>query len=489
MNVERGSEKEASMKMPKTSVPAQGPEVWAHVCHQLSVKMDAAEYQKWIAPLRFIAEVDGKALIAARTKFAFDRVHSEYKRRIETVWKSLDPKARGLRLECWPTAPADIHNLFDDPWAEDVMPLRAAQASPVSVDQAEAPLGPTGAQVMRFETLVTGTSNAVAMKVARGIAAGRNHMPASVIVINGLQGVGKTHLMKAVEAALEENEASSVAYISAEEFYVAYVEGATNGDTRALKARVRAADVVLFDDLQTIAGKKGTNTELAGTIRTVSERGGIVVLTADRAPSQMQGLSDGVMTVLKGAACVEIDLPDDEMRFQIVRQRANALAEASPSFVLDDDMCHQIVLRVHGPGRDLCGAVISLYTETGLGEVAPTMDMLDRVLSRQHKPKPVTLDMVKRAVCKVFDMTRADLEGERKFQRFVRARQVGMYLAREMTEKSFPQIGIAFGKRHHTTALYASRKIKKQVGKDTDLSAEVTHVKQVIAQLRSGAGA
>lgn len=482
MNTKRENGPQGSAAGAETDV--QGPAVWSRVCARLGAEIAATEYDQWIKPLRFIAEVDGSVLIVAKTQFAFDRVHSAYKRDIQRAWKALDPKARSIRLECWGSSSSDIRNFFDNPWAVEAQPAVISKASALPpADLARNLMGPL---VMRFDTLVTGASNAVAAKVARGIAAGANQVPASVIVINGLQGVGKTHLMKSLEAALETNEDQSVAYISAEEFYVAYVEGATTGDTRALKARVRQADVVLFDDLQVIAGKKGTNTELAGTIRTVSERGGIVVLTADRAPCDMQGLSDGVMTVLKGAACVEIAMPDDAMRAQIVRERAGMLAEASPNFVIDEDMCAQIVSRVHGPGRDLCGAVISLYTETELGEVAPTMDMLERVLSRQHKPKPVTLDMIKRAVCKAFDMNRTDLEGERKFQRFVRARQIGMYLARETTEKSFPQIGISFGKRHHTTALYAWRKINKAVGKDADLSAEVTRVKQIVTQMRAG---
>jgi chromosomal replication initiator protein len=113
--------------------------------------------------------------------------------------------------------------------------------------------------------------------------------------------------------------------------------------------------------------------------------------------------------------------------------------------------------------------------------------MLNRVLSRQQKPKQVTMDMIKRAVCKAFDMTRADLIGARKFQRFVRARQVGMYLARELTDKSFPQVGIAFGNRHHTTALYAWRKLAKTLPDRPELASEIERVKQVIGHLQSDA--
>lgn len=461
-----------------------GPEVWKRVCARLSIDLTQAEYDKWISSLRFISEVDGSVLIAARTRFAFDRVNTQYKRAIERAWISLDPKSRSIRLECWTAISKDIRALVDDPWADNVELVADASSETVETDPSHIIMGPGS---MRFDTLVTGSSNNVAATVARSIAQRREQVPASIVVINGLQGVGKTHLLKAVEASLEVKEDQRVAYISAEEFLVSYVDGAKSGDTRALKARVRGADIVLFDDLQTIAGKKGTNDELTATLRTVTNHGGIVVLTSDRAPADLQGLSTGVMTVLKGAACIEIAAPDAEMRLEIVRQRVKMLSQSAPNFQIDDNMCREIVARVQGPGRDLCGAVISLYTETGLGSVAPTLDMLERVLSRQQKPKQVTLDMIKRAICKLFDMTRADLIGARKFQRFVHARQVGMYLARELTDKSFPQIGIAFGNRHHTTALYAWRKLAKNLADNPELTSEIARVKQVISHLQSDA--
>lgn len=464
----------------------QGPEIWKRVCAKLRGLLDVTEYDKWLATLRFLAEIDGSVLIVAKTKFACDRVNADYKRQIQRIWKDIDPKSRPVRLECWATMAEELRGLFGDPWADQ---SREPAVREVTTPEAgTSPVNLMGPSVMRFETLITGKSNRVAAKVAQGIAAGGDQVPASVIVINGSQGVGKTHILKALEGRLEMSGQQKVAYISAEEFVVAYVEGATTGDTRALKKRVRQADVVLFDDLQNIAGKKGTNNELTGAIRTVSERGGTIILTADRSPADMEGLSQGVMTVLKGAACIEIAMPDEDMRRSIVAQRARMLAACAPNFVLDDEMQDAIVARVQGPGRDLCGAVVSLFTETGLGEVAPTMKMLDRVLSRKQKPRRVTMDTVKRAVCKVYDMTRTDLEGERKFQRFVRARQVGMYLAREMTEKSFPQIGISFGKRHHTTALYAWRKIKKNLDASPELRADVEQVRQAIAHLQASLG-
>jgi len=466
----------------KANSTSLGPEVWARVRTAIEAKTSKVEFEKWIAPLRFVAEVDGSVLILARTKFDLDRVDTEYRREILSTWKHIDAQGRSVRLQCWETAPRDVRNLVDYPWAEDVTQKTPKGAvDPAAVEEIEqSTLGPS---VMRFDTLVTGASNSVAAGLARGIANGAQ-APASVIFINGLQGVGKTHIMKALEAELEGIGGRRVAYISAEEFYVAYVEGVMNGDTRALKARVRSADIVLFDDLQIIAGKKGANTELAGTIRTVSERGGVVVITADAAPGELKGLSVPVMTILKGAACVEVAMPDEDMRREIVSKRVGLLAEASPAFTLDGDFVDYIVSRVRGPGRDLCGIVLSIYAETQFGHADVTRELVDKVISRQQgKARPVTLSAIKQAVCNVFGVTKTDLEGKRKYQKLVRARQIGMYLAREMTAKSFPQIGISFGGRHHTTVIYAQRKIVKSLPEDSELAVEIELVSRELSRI------
>ena len=462
-----------------------GPEVWSMVRNVIKARTNKAEYDKWIAPLRFVAEVDGRVLIVARTKFDLDRVDAEYRRTIMSTWKRIDAQGRSVKLQCWETAPEDVRNLVEYPWKEDVRGVVAAE--PVVADGALVDEGADfGPSVMRFDTLVTGASNHVAAQIAQDIAKGAR-VPASVIFINGKQGVGKTHIMKALEAELELIRGRSVAYISAEEFYVAYVEGVMNGDTRELKRRVRKADIVLFDDLQIIAGKKGANSELAGTMRTVSERGGLVVVTADAAPGELRGLSAPVMTLLKGAACIEVAMPDDEMRSEIVRQRVGLLGGDGAQFRLGEDLIEHIVRRVRGPGRDLCGIVLSIYAETLFGKIVPTQEIVDRVISRQRgQEKAVTLGAIKQAVCTVFGVTKTDLEGKRKYQKLVRARQVGMYLAREMTDKSFPQIGISFGKRHHTTVIYAQRKVDEALPADVEVAQKIAQVRRELSNVMHG---
>lgn len=459
----------------------QGRDIWAKATGALAGTIPAEDYERWILPLRFIIDNDGTVLIGAKSRFSHSRISTAHRERILAAWLAADPQEREAELVCWATLPEDIRSLVTDPW-ESPASGPAASAAPLAADDVNV-MSPA---IMRFDTLVVGPSNSTAFATAERIA-GAGSLAGSVFVISGPQGVGKTHLMKSIEGALLAEGRRSVAYISAEEFYVSYVDGARNRDTRALKARVRGAEVVLFDDLQIVVGMKETNKELAGTLRTVSERGGVVVLTSSTPICELAGLSEAVQTVLKGATCIAIDYPDDDMRRQIVRRRADMLQRQSPAFVLSDELCDEMVERVDGPGRDLCGTLLSLHAETTFGEVAPTRQMLDKVICRkQGQQKPVTLDAIKRAVCKVMGVTRADLEGQRRFKRIAQARKSGMYLSRTMTGKSYPQIAAAYGGKHHTTVISAYDSVVDLLPQDPGWQDEIEQVTRLAVRISSG---
>ncbi|MEM7661063.1 MAG: DnaA/Hda family protein [Pseudomonadota bacterium] len=488
MDLQSGHEKHVHMSEDVQSESGNekdvgGRETWALVQKAVAKLMmdDRDEYDRWIAPLRFVVEHNGTALVAARTLFGLSRVTPDYERLIEGAWAKLDKRNRPVRIVCWGSLDRDIKEFIEYPWTDDTTSAVEQPDASDEADEVETSL--MGPSVMRFETLVVGESNSVAAATAEQIIEG-GPQPASIIAINGPQGVGKTHIMRSVEKRLTRSGRRSVAYISASEFMVAYVEGAINRDTSALKNRVRKADFVLVDDLQNIAGKKGTNSELAATFREVTERGGLVIVTADMPPADLDGLSDQVRTVLRGAASIEVDLPDDEMRWAIVRQRADMLSRMSPNFVLDDDFCEAIVNRVYGPGRDLCGALLTLYADTQFGKVAPTLAMLDAAIERQQgKPKPVTLNQIKCAVEQELGVPKKDLIGPRRHKQTARARRIGMYLSRVMTPKSYPQIANAYGKRHHTTVLHNVEKVRDEIGSDLELAADVERVQQAARRI------
>ena len=274
--------------------------------------------------------------------------------------------------------------------------------------------------------------------------------------------------------------------MTAEEFMTAYVDGAREGDTRNLNSQLRGNDLLLIDDLQWIAGKKKTDEAFFANLRSVTKEGGRVLLTADEAPGDLKGFSARMRGELLGAAAVEVGLPDQEMRREIVRLHAALAREDQPNFILDDEMVERIVSTVRGPGRELCGVLHSLQTETGYGQTAPTMQMLQTVLRRQQgEYQAPTLDNIKRATMRVFNLTKTEIESANKSREICVPRQIAMYLCREMTDKSLPQIARTFNKKDHTTVLHGWRKVKKQMQTDADMVRDVERVREAVFDIQA----
>ena len=455
---------------------ATGQRVWEDVQAVLKSRMPEEEFVRWIAELRLVAEVDGEMLLAARDPVALDRVGRDYKREIERLWAGMDPQGRAIKLICWRTVSAELRDLIGDPWA-----------APAEADMADgsedSPLL-SGGPAMTFETLVTGPSNKTAAEVAKRIAAG---LPAGtpITLIYGPQGTGKTHIVLALKADVAKRDPKrKVVYLTAEEFMSSYLDGVKARDTSGLKRRLRTAAILIVDDLHRIAGKPGTENEMLQNIREVTGNGGQVVLVGDAAPGETVGFGQRLRSEIKGATAVEIGLPDAAMRREILCRLARHIAASHPEFLLEDDMIQKLNAGIRGPGRELTGAVWSLFTEANFGLETPTMDMLERVIRRHSgEQREPTIDVIKKATLKIFPIARADLEGPSKMQSFVYPRQVAMYLCRTMTRKSFPQIGRAFGKRDHTTVLYAFRRIDKALPDDPRLADDIARVEAVILDL------
>ena len=479
-SVESGSNKKIS------TLPGQA--IWQAVREHLKEILSSADYERWIADLRLIAEVERKIVIAARDRLSYDRVFADHRHTLQRIWKEHDDARRDIRLVCWKEAGADLRAIMEDPWAEPAAAAGGAGGNSGGNDggSAGAPRPSSGAPEMTFGTLVTGESNRIAVELAKRVADGQP-MGTQVHLISGPQGTGKTHTLHALRArAVETNPEATVVYLTAEEFLSAYTDGVKQKDTSALKKRLRAATILLIDDLHRISGKPGTETELFQNIREVTGQGGNVVLAGDKTPGELSGFSPRMMSELKGAMVVEVDLPDEAMRREIVRRLSAHIAGAHPDFLLTEDLVERIHTGIRGPGRELTGAVWNLFTEAGFGMMAPTQDMLERVIRRMEgEVRAPSIELVKKAAMKVFNVSKADLESPSKARAVVYPRQIAMYLCREQTHKSFPQIGRAFGRRDHTTVLYAHRKLKRELPKDSELAADIARVAAAILELQA----
>ena len=457
----------------------RGRDIWKGVLKDTKGQISTEDYEKWISDLRFIAEVDDEVLVAARDQLAFDRINSNHRPLLKRIWRKADPKGRALKIACWKDIPASTRDLVQNPWTAELR--RPAQ--PAEAIGTERTTGETG---MTFATLIVGDTNKRAVGLAQEIVDGGKR-GADVSLVYGRQGTGKTHILRAIENAIAHlGDGRRVTYMTAEEFMTAFVDGARAGDTRDLKTQVRDNDLLLIDDLQWIAGKQKTDEAFFANIRSVTKTGGRVVLTADEAPGDLKGFSQRMRGELLGAAATEVGLPDQEMRREIVRLHAAMIREDQPNFELDEDMIEKIVTTVRGPGRELCGVLWSLQTETGYGEVEPDMDMLVTVLRRQQgEYQPPSLDSIKRATMRVFGLSKTEIESANKSRTICHPRQIAMYLCREMTDKSYPQIARAFSKKDHTTVLHAWRKVKAMIQEDPDMIRDVERVRETVFEIQA----
>ncbi len=457
--------------------------LWAQSVSAVEAEAKPDNSQQWLTAIRFVAEINNSIVIAAPDQLTLDRVTTDFSRPLQQAWQKLDPKKRRLKFELWNHVPDDVRDMVGDPWLRE---QKAADANGLDDEPDYAALDLD--HTMTFSTLVTGPSNARAVGLGKRVASGAP-IPAGVIVIYGQPGTGKTHILRAIEAdAAIRNDKRRLAYISAEEFMTRFVSDARAGDTSALQAYVKKNDLLMIDDLHWIAGKAKTDKAFFGALRSVTSMGGHVIITADAAPGDMVGLSKELVGEIKGAASVEVAMPDNEMRKAIIRRHVALIAKDTPNFALTDAMIDRIVATVRGAGRELCGVLWSLQLETGYGELAPTPEMLETVIRRiAGEPRTPSLDDIKRTCMDVYRISKTDIESASKVRTICHPRQVAMYLSRVMTDKSFPQIASAYKKKDHTTVLHAYRKVKKALDKgDRDISDEIDRVKNAVFDRLAG---
>jgi chromosomal replication initiator protein len=452
--------------------------LWERSLEAIKDVASAADFEHWISPLAVVAERDGKIVIAAKDKLAFDRVKNDHLQALQRAWHTADDKGRTLQLVNWRMAPAELRQMVDDPWraAEE-----AAAASACAPEELAAPERREDGTAT-FETLVTGPSNNIASELARRIALGQP-VGTRIAHIFGEPGTGKTHIARALKHLSDQTHTSRlVVHLTAEEFLSAYQEGAFQRDTRDLKRRLRAAQVLVIDDLHRIAGMQKTEIELVQNLREVTNQGGMVVLISDRPQNDSHHFGPRLRNELKGAVSAEIGLPDTVMRTEIVRRIARQIEASTPSFHLSDAMIAGIVADVRGPGRELVGAVWSLFTETSFGELPLTDEILQRVTRRQTvgDNRKLSIQNVKQATNKVFNLSKGDLESQSRVQTLVYPRQLAMFLSRQLTGRSYPQIGLAFGGRNHATVLYACRQIAEKRKLMVEVETDIQRITQAV---------
>lgn len=337
-----------------------------------------------------------------------------------------------------------------------------------------------------FESFVVGAANrmahAGAIQVAETIfAESRGFNP---LYIHAGVGHGKTHLLQAVAWEVKRRTPhANVLYLTAERFRFQFVEAIKSQDAMAFKDQFRSVDVLLIDDLEFMQGEK-TELEFDHIINMMLDGGRQLVVASARAPAHLVRLNDRMRSRLQRGLVTEIQSFDYELRTKILERRIQEKRAVDPSFEIPRDVIELLAERLTEGGREFEGAVTRLYATWQCMRTPITVDLVETIvrdLISGVEPRRIKIEDILRIISRHFGVSRADILSQRRHRSVVWPRQIGMYLAKQMTARSLPEIGRRFGGRDHTTVLHAIRKIDGEINGNSRLKDEIEDLKKQLA--------
>ena len=331
-----------------------------------------------------------------------------------------------------------------------------------------------------FDLFVTGTSNRFAHAAALSVAErpSRSYNP---LFIHGHAGLGKTHLLQAIGNYVQVNYPDfTVLYVSTETFLNEFVEAIRTNMRTEFKRRYREIDVLLVDDIQFIEGKEGLQEEFFHTFNTLYQSNKQIVMSSDRPPDAISTLEDRLRSRFKMGLITDIQPPDLETRQAILRRKSEL--ESMP---VPHDVLAFIASHVTDNIRELEGALIRVCAYASLNDQPLTIELATSVLSdlvATRQPRPITADLIIDATAEMFNFGRDEIMGQRRHRPLVTARQIAMYVVRELTDLSYPAIAREFGGRDHTTVIHAVEKISALMSERRQIYDQVTELTATIRQ-------
>jgi len=443
---------------------ADATDGWRRASTALRAALGPAAHERWIAPLRLTAVEDGAARFCAPSGFVADYVARTHGEAI----------ASAMRVAAMPV----------DRIAVSVAPGgRTKDASAPAQPAAEAtPMSATLDPRFTFENFVVGKPNELAHAAARRVAEG-DAVAYNPVFLHGGVGLGKTHLMHAIGLKLRELQPrKKVLYLSAEQFMYRFITALRSRDTMSFKQVFRSVDVLMVDDVQFIAGKEGTQEEFFHTFNALIDGGRQIVISADRAPGEIDGLEERIRSRLQWGLVADIHPTTYELRLGILQSKAEAATMAHPGMEIEPKVLEFLAHRIASNVRVLEGALTRLVAYASLVGRPITLDVCNECLAdliRQHDKK-LTIDEIMKKVAEHYMLRLSDMTSARRARAVARPRQVAMYLCKLLTSKSLPEIGRRFGGRDHTTVMHAVKKIEQLSETDSQIAEDVELLRRML---------
>ena len=461
---------------------------WGQICSQLKNEVGDTAFESWLKPLSLGTFDNGVMNICVPTRFMRNWVITHYSDRIHKIWEKKNPAIKNINFVVQasreetpslynPTCRSLLKKISSSPAPQNIYQSGVAAIANnnegTMSDSLSVPLNPQ----YTFDNFVVGKTNEFAYAAARKVAESRNISFNPLFLYSGV-GLGKTHLMHAIAWHIKQQDPSrNIVYLSAEKFMYKFVRALRYKDTTAFKEQFRSVDVLMVDDVQFMGGKDTTQEEFFYTFNSLIEEGRQIIISADKSPADLEGIEARLKSRLGCGLVADIHPTDFDLRIGILNNKAKQLGIELPEKVAEF-LAQKITSNI----RELEGALRRVIAHSQLlSNHEITLDMTQDVLKDMLRSydKRTTIDEIQKKVAEHFNISVKEMQSSRRARNVARPRQIAMYLAKQLTSRSLPEIGRKFD-RDHTTVMHAVRKVEELIVEDASLAEDVETLRRTL---------
>ncbi len=441
---------------------------WEQVKADMRSAIGAGNYKSWIEPLSLMTADHGVAHLGAPSPFHGDYVSKTYG---DQIVYHLNRQGLSVQRLAFDTVAASVANTAS-------APARTVPAAPKSVANTDAQPD----QRFTFDSFVVGKPNELAHAAAKRVAEGGPTTFNPLFLYGGV-GLGKTHLMHAIAHELAEKRPDlNVLYISADQFIYRFISALRDRKMMDFKQHFRSVDVLMVDDIQFLEGKDSTQEEFFHTFNALVDQNKQLIISADRAPGEIRDLSERIKSRLQCGLVVDLHPTDFELRLGILHAKQETYHAIYPGVDIAPGVLEFLAHRISSNVRVLEGALNRLYALASLVGRTVTVEMAQDCLSDilRASDRKLTIEEIQRKVSEHYDIRLSDMLGPKRTRTLARPRQMAMWLCKQLTTRSLPEIGRKFGKRDHTTIMHGVRKIDELRQSDSQIADDLELLRRAL---------
>ena len=443
--------------------------IWTKLKISLKKSIGENNFNNWLSPINFSYVDDDMAVFTVPTNFLGNYVSQNWGELITEQISSENNKISRIKFEV-------------DTKSNNVGNSQPSTPAQINVQKDNELAGAQLDKRFTFDAFVVGKPNELAHAAARRVAEGGD-VSFNPLFLYGGVGLGKTHLMHAIAWELSNRRPDiNVLYLSAEQFMYRFVQALRERKMMDFKQLFRSVDILMVDDVQFIAGKGSTQEEFFHTFNALVDQNKQIIISGDRAPGEIKDLEDRIKSRLQSGLVVDLHPTDYELRLGILQSKVERQKQQYPELSIDDNVLEFLALRISTNVRVLEGALTRLFAFASLIGRHITLEVAQDCLADvlRASERKITVEEIQRKVSEHYNIRLSDMIGPKRLRTYARPRQIAMFLSKQLTSRSLPEIGRRFGGRDHTTVMHGVRRIEELRSQDGQIAEDLEMLRRAL---------